>query len=266
MTSAVGSPPGSQPYTEWDAAHSKPRAHLMSDEQPPVDELEIAHPTEIAAWLSQAQQVNAKLALQSPQGDAVTLSLLRVDRDAATVDLRWPGMQVTALPAWLTDGPVQVQVTLDKIRMDFELGTRSLLTHEGLPVLRIALPPVMRRHQRRQAFRVPPASPHFPRAFWHAPQRTSPLRLVLCDLSAGGLGLRWPAQTPLPSINTVLEGIDIELERGQRIAVTLRVEHQRETPEGMVLGCAFVGLPPMAERNLLQHLNQAQRRRRVLGK
>jgi c-di-GMP-binding flagellar brake protein YcgR len=249
-----------------DPAFGTPQPDLMSDEPTPFDELEIAHPTEIAAWLSQAQQANAKLELQSPQGDAVTLGLLRVDRDAATADLRWPGMQATALPAWLASGPVQVQATLDKIRMDFELGARSLLAHDGPPVLRIALPAVMRRHQRRQAFRVPPANPHFPRAFWQAPQHSSPLRLALCDLSAGGLGLLWPAQIALPSTNALLEGVDIELERGQRIAVTLRVEHLRESPEGMVLGCAFVGLPPMAERNLLQHLNQAQRRRRALGK
>lgn len=238
----------------------------MHDEQPPSDELEVEHPTEIAAWLTQAQQAHAKLHLASPAGDTTALALLRVEREAGHADLRWPGLQAAALPAWLQSGPVQAHATLDKIRMDFELGARSLDVHDGLPVLRIALPAVLRRHQRRQAFRVPPNNQHFPRAFWCTPGQPIPLRLGVCDLSTGGLGLVWPPALPVPEAGAVLQGLEIELERAQRIVVSVRVEHQRETPDGAVLGCAFVGLGGMVERNLLQHLNQAQRRRRALGK
>ena len=133
-------------------------------------------------------------------------------------------------------------------------------------MLRVALPPRMRRHQRRQAFRVPPNNQHFPRAYWRQPTLTSTTKITLCDLSAGGLGLFWPRNLPHPKAGDELDGVEIELEREQRIRVKVRVEHTRTAPEGLVVGCAFVGLNPMAERNLLQHLNQAQRRRRALGK
>jgi c-di-GMP-binding flagellar brake protein YcgR len=89
----------------------------------------------------------------------------RVDRAANALELRLPGL-VAQAPSWLLSGPVHAFAVLDKVRIDFDLPSGERETHDrgGPPVLRIALPARLRRHQRRQAFRVSPVSQHHPRA------------------------------------------------------------------------------------------------------
>ena len=134
-------------------------------------------------------------------------------------------------------------------------------------MLRIALPARLRRHQRRQAFRVSPVSQHHPRALVPVAGQPRPLRLNTQDLSAGGVALIWSSKDGPPSVDQRLDGVELELERDLRLSVNLRVEHLRHNARGeWVLGCAFVNLPAQTERQLLLHLNQLQRRHRVISR
>lgn len=232
----------------------------------PADDLELDHPTGIASLLSEAVQSQQRLTLSSPGGEALALLPSRLDSASGGLLLRLPGLQVEA-PDWLMKGPVHAQVLLDKVRIDFELDeARQLLLDDGLPALRIGLPARIRRHQRRQAFRVAPLSQHHPRAVLPVAGEARPLRLVTQDLSAGGVALRWPTSRALPSLEARLDGVELELERELRIGVNLIVEHVRQDARGdWVVGCAFRDLAPQAERQLLLHLNQMQRRHRVVA-
>ncbi len=230
------------------------------------DDLELDHPSEIAALIEEAVQEQVRLHLESPNSETLELLLLRVDRAQASLQLRLPGLLAQA-PEWLLQGPVHAHAVLDKVRIDFDLGDeRQLSSEEGLPVLHLALPARMRRHQRRQAFRVAPVSQHHPRAVVPIAGQTRPLRLATQDLSAGGVALLWPESVELPTLDQRLEGVEVELERELRVSVSLSVEHVRRNPRGeWVVGCAFVNLATQAERLLLLHLNQLQRRHRVIG-
>lgn len=233
-----------------------------------AEDLEIDHPSEIAVLFEEAVESQLRLHLQAPDGPELALPVQRVDRAAYALELRLPGL-VAQAPSWLLSGPVHAFAVLDKVRIDFDLPSGERETHDrgGPPVLRIALPARLRRHQRRQAFRVSPVSQHHPRALVPVAGQPRPLRLNTQDLSAGGVALIWSSGEGPPSVDQRLDGVELELERDLRLSVNLRVEHLRHNARGeWVLGCAFVNLPAQTERQLLLHLNQLQRRHRVISR
>lgn len=233
-----------------------------------AEDLEIDHPSEIAALFEEAVESQLRLHLQAPDGSELDLVMLRVERQGRQLELRLPGL-VAQAPPWLLEGPVHASATLGKVRIDFELplASRTLAGQDAPPVLRVALPTRLRRHQRRQNFRVTPVSQHHPRAVLPMAGQLRPLRLRAQDLSAGGLALVWPADMQRPVVGQQLDRVELELERDLRLSVSLRVEHLSLNLLGeCVAGCAFVQLAAQTERQLLLHLNQLQRRSRVLGR
>jgi len=228
------------------------------------DDLDIDHPSEIAALLDELVAGPRLLELQAPNGQSLALQTLRLARDDGLLWLRLPGLSADDLPGWLLQGDVHAHALLDRVRIDFELGRRDLGSDGGLPALRLALPTRLRRHQRRQAFRVPALSQHHPRALL---AHDTALRLPALDISAGGVALVWPADRPAPVPGELLPGVELELERELRVKVQLRVSHQRRREDGSaVLGCAFEALAPASERVLQQQLQKLQRRARLVGR
>ena len=226
-----------------------------------LDELLLDHPSEIAALLDELVDSATPLQLEPPGGELLTLAPLRQDREKGLLWLRLPGLQ-GGLPPWLLDGPVHAHALLARVRIDFELGRRDLVDDAGLPALRLAVPTQMRRHQRRQSFRVPSLSQHHPRALL-----PGALSLAALDISAGGVALVWPAGQDLPVPGELLGPLELELERELRLTTSLRVSHCRRREDGSaVLGCAFETLTAANERLLAQQLQKLQRRARVVGR
>lgn len=231
------------------------------------DDLEIDHPSDIAALLDEAVQSAVHLHLTGPNQEEMALAPLRWDQQLGIL-LRLPGLRAD-VPQWLLTGPVHAHAVLDKVRIDFSLGpARQLLEADGLPVLKIEAPQRMRRHQRRQAFRVTPSSKHHPRALVPLAGDSRPRRLATQDLSAGGVAIIWTeGKDTLPAQGHRFDGVELELERELRLLISLQVEHVRQNEQDQwVLGCAFIGLTAQAERVLLLHLNQMQRRQRLLAR
>lgn len=225
--------------------------------------LDIDNPAEIAAWFQGLAAEQASVQLEGPAGQRWTLQAVRVQPQG--LELRLPGLKPEA-PDWVLRGPVRAHATLQRIQLDFTLpDARELLTDGGLPRLRIALPTGLRRHQRRQAFRVQPSSAHHPRA-WLPRAGALPLCLRTADLSAGGVALLWPAAQALPQTGDLLPGVELELGREQRLPVQLQVQHLSAEPgdTSTRVGCAFIGLSAGAERQLALFLNQLQRKLRGL--
>lgn len=228
-------------------------------------DLDIENPAEIGAWFQDLADEQTPVHLAGPAGQAWTLQALRLQPITQQIDLRLPSLMPEA-PEWVLRGPVQAHATLDRIRLDFELpATRVLLADGGLPLLRLPLPTRLRRHQRRQAFRVQPTSLQHPRA-WLPRPGALPLCLRTADLSAGGVALLWPASHPLPQPGDLLPGVELELGREQRLPLQLQVQHLGEAAgeSSTRVGCAYVQLPPQTERQLALYLNNLQRRQRGL--
>lgn len=228
-------------------------------------DLDIANPAEISAWFQNLVDEQVSVHLEGPAGQTWTLQALACLPSTHQFDLRLPSLNLAA-PAWVLQGPVHAHATLRRIRLDFELpAPRLLLADAGLPLLRAPLPAELRRHQRRQAFRVQPASSHHPRA-WLPRPGALPLAVRTVDLSAGGVALLWPAALPLPLVGDLLPGVELELGRDQRLPVQLQVQHLKDEPPETEphVGCAFIGLSPAAERQLALYLNHLQRRQRGL--
>ena len=224
------------------------------------DELLLDHPAEIGNLLDELVASGTPLQL-SRDGQALSLPPVLHDADTGLLWLRLPGLQLAA-PAWLLDGPVHARAVLDRVQIDFEVGRRDLVSRDGLPALRLAAPTQLRRHQRRQSFRVPALSQHHPRALLAGSQA-----LAALDISAGGVALIWPAGQALPVPGEVLGPLELELERELRLRLSLRVSHCRRREDGSaVLGCSFESLNPANERLLSQHLQKLQRRARVVGR
>lgn len=224
-------------------------------------ELLLDHPSEIAALLDELVDTATALQLEPPGGEALRLAPLRHDREKGLLWLRLPGLQ-DGPPAWLLDGAVHAHALLDRVRIDFELGRRDLAEEAGLPALRLAAPTQMRRHQRRQSFRVPSLSQHHPRALL-----PGSLNIAALDISAGGVALIWPAGQALPVPGELLGPLELELDRELRLPLRLRVSHCRRREDGSaVLGCSFENLTASSERLLAQQLQKLQRRARVVGR
>ncbi len=239
----------------------------MTDSTPTGIDTDIVHPAEIAALLGEAAAQQVRLELLGPAGEALSLAIVRVEPDRRLMVLRWPDLHAQALPAWLRPGAVQGHASLAKIRIDFTLdGLPHLHRSDDLPELHLPLPKCLRRHQRRQAFRVAPLSQTYPRVLVSLPGQPRPLRLGAADLSAGGVALQWPTELPLPKVDERFESAELELSRDLRLPVRLQVQHVGE-PQGSActVGCGFDALPPAAERVLLLQLQQLQRRHRTLG-
>ncbi len=226
----------------------------------PDDDLLLDHPAEIASLLDEL--VAGGNAVQLRSGDeSLSLTPLRHELGSGLLWLRLPGLQQTS-PTWLLDGAVHAHALLDRVRIDFELGRRDVVLENGLPVLRMAVPTTLRRHQRRQSFRVAALSQHHPRAL--LPGSTA---LPAVDISAGGVALIWPAGQALPVPGELLGPLELELERELRLQLQLRVSHCRRREDGSaVLGCAFESLSAGNERLLMQQLQKMQRRARVVGR
>lgn len=222
-------------------------------------DLELSHPADISALLDELVASQASVLLSPPGGGELSLQALRLDGDSLL--LRLPLLQTP--PAWLLGGPVIAQALLARVRIEFALGERRLDQDEGRPVLRLRLPARIRRHQRRQTFRVSPLSSHHPRLL--LPWQGQALRLSARDLSAGGIALRWPAQAPAPTPGSEFADAVLEVSRELRLPLRLRVEHVQTGFDEAIIGCAFIGLAPQGERQLLQQLQLMQRRQRKLG-
>jgi len=228
-------------------------------------DLDIDTPAEIGAWFQDLIAEQVPIHFEGPADEEWTVQAHRVHPAHQHIDFRLPSLKLEA-PVWVLRGPLRAHATLRRIRLDFEAPpARELLSDAGLPLLRLALPTLLRRHQRRQAFRVQPTSSHHPRA-WLPRPGALPLSLRTMDLSAGGVALLWPPALPLPQPGDLLPGVELELGRDHRLRLQLQVQHLGEEPgESLArVGCAFVGLKPETERELALYLNHLQRRQRGL--
>lgn len=222
---------------------------------------------EIAAYLQQLQREGAGVLLNGPAGHSLSGHIVALD---ATADLI--GLQLGADPEGIShglvaDGEITAVAYLSAIKLQFELEAPVLVSGEQGTVLRGTLPTRLYRFQRRQSFRVQPASSTYPRIVVPGGADAGHVLRVL-DISIGGVALALPPDAmPLPLGQTATR-LSLELDRISALPVALRPHHVSpvNTDSGALrqLGCSFVDLDATATRALQVYVDQTQKRRRLL--
>lgn len=238
-----------------------------------LDDFRITSSQEVEAWLRQLLVRRARVQLGTPGGAQLStrLSGLDVERNSLNFEL---GEQDPQLRAVLDSAEVVAVAYLDSIRLEFELVGLVSVHGADSQTLRGALPTLLYRFQRRQAYRVHPLGSGHPRVLMQHPQRPElgPLQLRVLDLSVTGLALLLPAQVPEITPGQELPGCRIELDRDSHFETRLQLQHVsvagggQDEPAGQRLGCAFGPLPSGAERALQLYIDQTQKRQRLLKK
>ena len=169
----------------------------------------------------------------------------------------------TSLWAAAYDGSSKVQ---------FDVHGRTLELQGGQTMLRARLPSAMYVLPRRSALRARKAQGLEPVVQFEHPADGATLRLPAQDISLGGLAVMLSPQVRPLHPGTLLRGVEIDLEPGERtnfFVADLQVQSATAaapaTPESPVrVGLAWVGLPPTAQAALELWTKNAQRRRQVV--
>jgi c-di-GMP-binding flagellar brake protein YcgR len=206
--------------------------------------------------------------LSGPQGHAVRASLWTVDlpkrRIAFDVEAGNPGLEPL-----VGGNECTATAYLQRVRLQFDLSDLMLVRGPRGTALQCALPEAIYRFQRRQAFRVEPIHRTSATAVMRhpsIPEMTLSLRVM--DISAGGCALQLPPDVPPMPLGIVLDGVVMHLDPETSIVVCLRLQHATsvgQQADGVRLGCEFVAVDPEAQRRLQMHVDQIQRRRRLLA-
>ena len=223
----------------------------------PVDEVgdderfRIHSPMEIASVLRAVGDAREIVTVQfGGANDFVVTAVLGVDLDAGVVILDY-GADQPAMQRLLRSDRLRFAAQLDHVRVTFQASAAGAVAYGDGPAFVAALPAVLMRMQRRDAYRlkIPMGRP----LTCHVPVEDAPggaVRFRVRDIGVGGVGLVEYGKDVQVAIGMTWPGCRIDLPGLGTLTADLEVMH---AADGDVrrCGCRFRGLPlPMA--NLIQ--------------
>jgi c-di-GMP-binding flagellar brake protein YcgR len=159
---------------------------------------------------------------------------------------------------------------LDHVRIQFSVERARTIEYEGGPAVRVPMPSVVTRLQRREHYRlkVPRGRPlqcrfALPAAGVAAAAAGRPVTLPVYDISCGGLSLEgWPdAFTPSPQIELAETAVDLP-DLG-RLVAKLRIIHVQGSvghgPGAGRFGCRFLDLNAGGSMMVQRYINRVER-------
>jgi c-di-GMP-binding flagellar brake protein YcgR len=158
---------------------------------------------------------------------------------------------------------------LNKVRIQFYVGTVTEVQVEGHPSLAAHIPDEILRLQRRDAFRLQVPLSHRLICILPAQEYTKTghkklLEVPVVDISAGGLSIEVPASKTVPTVGDKIKGCHLRLPGDIVIGISLEVRNHGRRIHGdgkevLRLGCSFIGLPTQAESQIQRYIYQAER-------
>ena len=233
-----------------------------------LEEFRISSPREIAAMLRRLQDGSVRLNLNGSDGTVLPTLLWAVDTHGNTVTFNADADDPRT--GRLVDNDESVVVGyLDSVKIQFDVHGLVLVRGPAGSVLRAAMPPVMYRFQRRQAFRVRPLANSSPTArFAHPQAGGAAVALRVIDVSVGGCALFLPSSAPALPPGVRLPRVEFTLDADTRFTTDLDVLHATDfNPEskGVRLGCMFANTSADLERTLQRFIDSTQKRRRAMA-
>lgn len=231
-------------------------------------EFRVSDPIEVRALLKSLMEAGTPVNLSASDGSAYTTTLWTVDAQqhkiSFTADLRAPNVERIVE----ADDAVAVAY-LDQVKLQFELFDRMLVHGRQSCVLQAALPPLLYRFQRRNAYRVRTLERSAPVARLRHPELPDmALALRVIDVSMGGCALHLPGDVPPVQPGSLLNGCTVQLDASTDFRTSLMVHHVssvQSQAQGVRLGCEWRSLAADAQRALQRYIDQTQKRRRMMA-
>lgn len=220
------------------------------DDFQPLDlsEYQIRSRREIAAILRNLGERKQLIQLQiAGSADTTVTTVLIVEDDHVVLDCAPTAM----MNQRIADSEyIFFETVLDNIRILFESPGAQACQYAGGPALRIGMPAVMVRLQRRESYRVatPTAKPLFCQIHISDEEKKRVATVTLQNVSAGGAAILDEQKLLNPTIGFVYQDCRIQLPSKVQIITALEIRNVRELTltNGKAirrLGCQFVDLP-----------------------
>jgi len=158
--------------------------------------------------------------------------------------------------------------SMDGVKLQFSAQRAEPTVFEGRPALRVRLPELMLRLQRRETFRV--RAPLSCELALEVDGRLCVLELRVGDLSLGGLSLVTDRNYVSIEPGSLIENCRINLGAIGTLAARLEVRNvmesrNRQGARQLRFGCRFVNLSGSMENLVSRYIAQLERQRRVLA-
>lgn len=160
---------------------------------------------------------------------------------------------------------------LDKVKIQFLLEQCELITHEGFPSLRCALPRSVLRLQRREYYRLAAPTGTPLRCTIPLPGGgTETIDARVLDISGGGIAVVVPPQGLNFGPEQEFKNCRLELPEFGPITATLRIRNvfrlvQRNGIETLRAGCQFVDLSTATANTIQRYILKVERERKARG-
>ena len=167
----------------------------------------------------------------------------------------------------LKSARMTVVTFLDHIRLQFQAQRAEETVHEQLPALRIRLPEVLLRLQRRNFYRIrTPVAKPIAASFPDPANRGRRVSLRIFDLSCGGVALMAGEDEPVLETGMILADCRIDLPEVGALNTVLEVRNAAKHEEGARknlrrYGCQFVSLPPALASAVQRYITKTERER-----
>lgn len=161
---------------------------------------------------------------------------------------------------------VAVVANMDGIKVQFSARGAEATLFEGRPAMRMRLPDIVLRLQRRDSYRIPDGLTCETTVEGGGKARVLALRVA--DVSLGGLALLADKNALSCEIGTVLRNCSMDLNKLGKLYFDLRVQNlsqarTRNDLRPLRIGCEFENLSPSMEALLSRHIAQRERERRA---
>ena len=248
--------------------NTQPAAFGGDPSSDPVAQFRRDNPREVLGLLRSLRDAAGPVALSGPCGATLTDTVWTLDeeRGRMALDVEHRSAQLQSL----VDGNEATAVAyLDAVKLQFDLQDLVLVRSPKTCALQVRLPRCVYRFQRRNAYRVCTLEHPTPCALLRHPGLPEmALSLRILDLSIGGCALLLPGDVPMLPLGITLGGVQLALDSATVLNVTLRLQHASSVAgaaPGLRLGCELLNPDAHTERLLQRHIDQTQKRRRLLS-
>ncbi len=245
-----------------------PRHEAAASGQDPHALFRCEHPRDVLALLRRLRDNAVPVTLSGPGGTHLNTTVWTVDdaHQRLALDVESGDSQLASL---VEVNEATAVAYLDAIKLQFDLQDMVLVRGTRATALQCDLPTCLYRFQRRGSYRVRTLDRNAPTAHLRHPGMPDmPLALRILDLSIGGCALLLPEDVPPLPLGMVLHQVGLALDAESRTPVGLRLQHASSISHhhrGLRVGCEFLPLDPLAQRNLQRYIDQTQKRRRLLS-